>query len=138
MSRNSNSERRSWRNNGEQLVHSARISCCVQLIVCISSFSVGNGFVLAQEQQRAEQSYFQNCALCHADDGTGAMPGAPDLLTNSGWAKDTDAVLLKRIQQGIKTAGSPGMPPNAGNPALTERDVLLSIRYLRSLLAGNN
>ena len=138
MNRNMNSERRGWRNNGRHKVRSARLTCCTQVMVFVFIFTTENGLILAQDSTpTAAASYAQNCALCHGDDGTGAMPGTPDLLAKTIWANDSNTVLLKRIQRGITTPGSQtGMPPNAGNPELSEQNLLLAIQYLRSLLAA--
>ena len=137
MNRNMNSERRSWRNKNVQNASTASLISCVQVLLFVISLAARNGIVLAQESTPSAASYAQNCALCHGDDGTGAMPGTPDLLAKTVWANDTDAVLLTRIRQGITTPGSQtGMPPNAGNPELSEHDLLLAIQYLRSLLAA--
>lgn len=98
----------------------------------------GTQVVLAQDTiPAAAASYAQNCAVCHGEDATGAMPGTPDLLAQHAWAAYPNDELVKRIQEGIKTSASPsGMPPNAGNPSLTEVELRLAIEHLRRLLAA--
>ncbi len=104
-------------------------------------FFIWPGGLFAEQKNikvKPETIYIQNCAVCHGDDGTGAMPGIPSLIDDRSWAKYPNSELVKRIQNGIQPAKSEtGMPANAGNPALTENELLLSLVYLRSLTGSD-
>ena len=81
---------------------------------------------------RAEKLYLQNCMVCHADDGTGAMPGVTDLEENRAWSTMNKIKLLTRLKQGIeKSDTSMGMPAKGGNPDLTDKDLNEIINYMR-------
>ena len=81
---------------------------------------------------RGESLYLQNCMVCHADDGTGAMPGVPDLEGNRAWSTMDKIKLLTRLKQGIqKSDASIGMPAKGGNPDLTDKDLNEIINYMR-------
>jgi len=80
---------------------------------------------------RGENLYLQNCMVCHADDGTGAMPGVPDLEENRAWSTMNKIKLLTRLKQGIqKSDESMGMPAKGGNPNLTNKDLNEIINYM--------
>jgi len=137
MNRNMNNACGNCRNNCRQCLQQAALFYCVLVTVLMMTLASWSASVPAQESTPAANSYAQNCALCHGDDGAGAMPGVPELTLNMDWARMTDSVLVKRIQQGIKTPASQmGMPPNAGNPNLSEQDLRLAIEHLRQLLAA--
>ena len=81
---------------------------------------------------RGEKLYMQNCMVCHADDGSGAMPGVLDLEENRAWSSIDDIKLLTRLKQGIqKPDASISMPAKGGNPALTDKDLKEIIIYMR-------
>ncbi len=76
--------------------------------------------------------YQQTCVACHGQDGTGAVPGAPDLTAADGPLAQDDGILLRHITEGFKTPGSPmAMPPKGGNPALGGADIQRVLGYLR-------
>jgi len=80
-----------------------------------------------------EQVYVRNCMVCHADDGTGAMPGVADLTKNRKWLSLTEAQLLARLIEGIQTPGvSVTMPPRGGNPNLKDDDLRAVLFYMRN------
>lgn len=83
-------------------------------------------------QERGQAIYLQQCLVCHGADGTGAMPGVPDLTEPSGVLSKADELLLGSLINGVQRPGAPLlMPPKGGNPALTEtdmQDVLIFIR----------
>lgn len=138
MSRNMNNENTNCRNNGKQRMQRCGVGDGLVMMLFIV-LCAGTQAARAQDAiSAAADSYAQNCAVCHGDDGTGAMPGVPDLLARRTWSDYTTDELVKRIQQGIKTPASPsGMPPNAGNPALSEPDLRLAIEHLRKLLSAD-
>lgn len=79
-----------------------------------------------------EQLYLQNCTICHADDGSGAMPGVIDLQKNTSWATADEMKLLARLKQGIQKPGATmNMPAKGGNPNLTDNDLNEIIHYMR-------
>jgi len=79
-----------------------------------------------------EQLYMKNCMVCHADDGSGAMPGVVNLEEDRAWSTLNEEILLKRLKQGIqKQDGSIGMPAMGGNPNLTDKELKEMIRYMR-------
>lgn len=81
---------------------------------------------------RGEKLYMQNCMVCHADDGSGAMPGVLDLEENRAWSTMNKIKLLTRLKQGIqKTDESISMPAKGGNPNLTDKDLKEIINYMR-------
>jgi mono/diheme cytochrome c family protein len=81
---------------------------------------------------RGENLYRQNCMVCHADDGTGAMPGVSDLEKNRAWSTMDKIKLLTRLKQGIqKIDASMSMPAKGGNSDLTDKDLNEIINYMR-------
>ena len=86
----------------------------------------------ANAYSQGENLYMQNCMVCHADDGSGAMPGVLDLEENRAWSLIDDETLLTRLKQGIQKPGaSISMPAKGGNPNLTDKDLKEIIRYMR-------
>jgi mono/diheme cytochrome c family protein len=80
--------------------------------------------------------YQQNCIACHGTDGTGALPGVPDLTIKKGRLAKSDSTLIKNIIQGFQSAGSPmAMPPKGGNTKLTDTDIKEVVGYLRETFA---
>jgi len=83
-------------------------------------------------QTGGEQLYVQNCLICHADDGAGAMPGIAGLAENRNWSKISEDELLAKIKQGIVSPGAAiAMPPKGGNPDLTDSDIRKILKYIR-------
>ena len=81
---------------------------------------------------RGEKLYTQNCMVCHADDGTGAMPGVFDLAENKAWSTIDGQSLLEKLKKGIQREGTiMNMPAKGGNPNLTDKDLKEIINYMR-------
>ena len=79
-----------------------------------------------------EQLYLKNCMVCHADDGSGAMPGVSDLTENKSWAIVDKEILLSKLKRGIQKKGATmSMPAKGGNPNLTDNDLKMIIHYMR-------
>lgn len=82
-----------------------------------------------------EQVYMGSCMVCHGDDGSGGMPGVPDLTGNKALFNGDETLLVSRIKAGIATPGAAvSMPPNGGNPDLTVQQIELVLEYLRNIL----
>lgn len=80
-----------------------------------------------------KEIYQQTCVACHGPDGKGVFSGVPDFTNPQGRLGKTDEELLKNVQNGIQSPGSPmAMPPRGGNSALTGGDLRNVIKYLRS------
>jgi cytochrome c5 len=77
--------------------------------------------------------YTTRCAVCHGDDGTGAMPGIADLTEPGGPLSKADAVLLKEVINGVQRPGV-SMPPRGGDTSLSDADINAALRYLRRIV----
>jgi mono/diheme cytochrome c family protein len=85
----------------------------------------------AGDQGRGEIVYSGTCIACHGADGTGNLPGVPDLTEKDGALWQEDPVLITRMVNGFQTPGSPmAMPPRGGNPALTDADMKAALEYM--------
>jgi len=79
-----------------------------------------------------EQVYQQTCIACHGGDGSGTVPGAPNFSAAKSPLTKSDAVLLKNINEGFQTPGSPmAMPAKGGNSSLTADDIKQVLAYIR-------
>ena len=79
-----------------------------------------------------ENLYLQNCMVCHADDGSGAMPGVFDLTENKAWSTIDERSLLTKLKKGIQRKGAMmNMPAKGGNPDLSDDDLKGIINYMR-------
>jgi len=99
------------------------------VVICVTfvSFSVAAG-----DFSRGEAVYNGTCIACHGGDGTGSLPGVPDLSKKAELLTQDDAVLLKRMVEGFQSRGSPmAMPPRGGDPSLTEADLKAVLKYMR-------
>lgn len=88
--------------------------------------------ITVKAESMGEQLYAQNCMVCHAYDGSGAMAGVIDLEENRAWSTIDGQLLFKRLKQGIqKTGGGMSMPAKGGNPKLTDNELKKTIDYMR-------
>lgn len=85
-----------------------------------------------------QQRFAGTCSTCHGPDGKG-LPKLGKNLVTSEWAKSkTDAELLEFLKVG-RPALDPlnttkvDMPPKGGNPALTEKDLVDIVAFVRYL-----
>ena len=86
-----------------------------------------------RELGRGQAVYNGTCIACHGSDGTGSLPGVPDLTGPTGLLSQADAVLLRRMADGFQTPGSSmAMPAKGGNPALTDADLSAVLKYMRN------
>ena len=92
-----------------------------------ASLSVAAGY-----SGRGAAVFNGTCIACHGSDGTGSLPGVPDLTGKAGLLSQDDAVLLKRMAEGFQSPGSPmAMPPRGGDPALSDADLKTVLKYMR-------
>lgn len=92
----------------------------------------GTGMAVSGAAPSGKQVYDTSCIACHGQEGTGALPGAPDFTAVNGPLSQSDDILLRRITQGFQTPGSPmAMPAMGGNPNLTAADARAVLDYLR-------
>jgi cytochrome c5 len=76
--------------------------------------------------------YNETCIACHGGDGSGSLPGVPDLSGKAGPLSQADAFLVKRMADGFQTPGSPmKMPARGGVPALTDADLNAVLQSMR-------
>jgi len=98
----------------------------IALLVAATSIEAADG--------KGEQLYRQNCVGCHGSDGTGGMPGTPDLTDPAGALVKTDSVLLASIIKGTQgMSRGMAMPPRGGNASLTDDDLRATLGYLRRI-----
>jgi len=82
-----------------------------------------------------EGIYAESCAVCHGDDGSGAMPGIPDLTDPDGHLSKSDTDLLRSIINGVDYPGlATPMPPSE----LDEDTAKAVLKYLRATAQGGN
>ena len=91
------------------------------------------------ELDSGRQLFLATCAACHGASGQGMPNQGPDLRPSQFIARTPDADLVAFIAKG-RTPGEPGsttglpMPPRGGNAALSDRDLGLVVKYMRTLL----
>lgn len=78
------------------------------------------------------------CAACHAPDSTGIDGLGPDLHHNEFIISQSDDELVTFLKNGRATddpdnTTGVAMPPNGGDPSLSEDDLLDAVAYLRTL-----
>ena len=103
--------------------------CLIAAFLCVGLYvnafadtSTSNGYKV----------YTQNCTVCHDEDGTGLMPGVPDLNKSNDLHMRTVEQLVERIKQGSKNSDLPVvMPPKGGNPNLSDDDIRDVVIYMR-------
>lgn len=98
------------------------------LLMAANSFAEGESEVIAA----GKASYSVTCIACHGADGTGAIPGVPNLAGKDSPLSKSDEELAKNITEGFQSPGSMmAMPANGGNSALTDDDVKALVAFLR-------
>lgn len=86
----------------------------------------------ADDIARGAAVFNRTCIACHGSDGSGSLPGVPDLTDKAGPLSLNDAVLLKRMADGYQSPGSfMAMPPRGGDQALTDADLKAVLKYMR-------
>ena len=79
----------------------------------------------AADVNLGSQIYQQHCLMCHGNDGSGSMAGAPDFRRGEGLLQP-DPALLARIKRGKNAC-----PAYFG--ILDEQEILDLIAYIRTL-----
>ncbi|MBZ0105465.1 MAG: cytochrome c [Sulfuricella denitrificans] len=102
------------------------------IILATSGLAFVSLSVAADDPGRGEAVYKGTCIACHGGDGAGSLPGVPDLTEKAELLSQDDAILLRRMVEGFRSAGSPlEMPPRGGDPALTDADLKAVLKYMR-------
>lgn len=100
---------------------------------CLTCAALVSLSATASELNHGQLVYNGTCIACHGSDGTGSLPGIPDLTGKTGLLSQDDAVLLGRMADGFQSPGSSmAMPPKGGNPALTDADLKAVLKYMRN------
>lgn len=89
--------------------------------------------LVCAEKIKAEDIYVKSCYVCHGENASGNMPGVPDLANNERLFTDREDNIVERIKTGIQTPGNIAMPPNGGNPDLTDEELLSVLRYVKKI-----
>lgn len=98
----------------------------------LSMASVSSHAYAAGDPDRGAAVFNGTCIACHGSDGSGSLPGVPDLTGRAGLLSQDDTVLLKRMTEGFQSPGSPlAMPPRGGDPALSDADLKAVLKYMR-------
>ena len=101
------------------------------------AFALTSAWAVADDDSSAvsvgHAIYSQTCIACHGANGKGTIPGVADMTDADGALAKPDEELLKSITEGLQSPGSVlAMPPNGGNPTLTDEDVNAVLAYLRA------
>lgn len=100
---------------------------------CLACAALVSLSASASELGHGQAVYNGTCIACHGSDGTGSLPGVPDLTGKTGLLSQDDAVLLGRMADGFQSPGSSmAMPPKGGDPALTDADLSAVLKYMRN------
>ncbi len=87
---------------------------------------------------RGQTVYEETCVVCHGADGKGEIPGVPDFTKPDGPMKTPDNIHFGHVIDGFESPNSDmAMPPNGGNPDLTEQDVRDVLAYMRDRFGKN-
>ncbi len=115
--------------------------------ICAAIMLLGGGLLVGSPAQayhstpnadaeRGRQVYMQTCVACHGPDGTGSVPGTPDLTKPGGRLSKSNDVLLEHVRDGFRSEGSSmAMPPKGGNPSLREDELKDVIAYMHKFIA---
>lgn len=94
--------------------------------------AVGMSTTFANAEPSGEELYFQSCAMCHGDDGAGAMPGIPDMSGADGPLWKNDSELIAIIINGVERPDlSTPMPAKGGNDDLDLEKALRVLEFMR-------
>ena len=96
----------------------------LKTLICLV-FILNTIYVNAADPKRGSEMYATNCQICHADDGRGVVPDAPNFRFGDNLIKP-DRELFDAISSGK------GMMPGFRG-ILSEQDILNVISHLRTL-----
>ncbi|MDH5599935.1 MAG: cytochrome c [Gammaproteobacteria bacterium] len=86
---------------------------------------------VAYADEKGKELYMKNCVVCHADDGSGLMPGVADLTGKKAWLALDKNVLSLQIKKGIQNESGISMPAKGGNPNLSDDEIDKIIEFMR-------
>jgi mono/diheme cytochrome c family protein len=98
----------------------------------------GAGSGAPEEVAQGMDLFRGTCAACHGQDAKGITGLGQNLHKNQYVGSHTDEELLQYVIEG-RPANHPdntigvAMPPRAGNPNLTDDDIRLILKYIRTL-----
>jgi|GEM_PF-685113 len=105
----------------------------ILLVMGFSAQALADCGYNAGDAKAGDAIYHQTCVACHGEDGRGAVPGAPDFTKKGGPLSKPHALLTKHIKNGFQEPGAPlAMPPEGGNPDLTDQDIKNVHAYLHA------
>ena len=92
----------------------------------------------AEEIAQGQHEFRKTCATCHGQNAEGMPRLGKALHDNEFVQSNSDAELIEFLKVGRPTSHPDNtrgvdMPPKGGNPALTEEQMRLIVRYMRSL-----
>lgn len=124
MNKNSSAVDKNWKNNTFPVQRALKYALVMMFVFHALPIVAEAGL------KEGEKLYMQNCAVCHGEDGEGAMAGVNDLNQNSVWVSQPDAALLEKLKQGINKEGAVSMPPKGGNAELTDQELMEIIKFM--------
>jgi cytochrome c5 len=84
------------------------------------------------ELEKGRQIWLKTCMVCHLQ----GLAGSPPIGNQAAWkpriAKGMD-VLFKHAIEGFDSPEGNHMPAKGGNPALTDEEVKLAVKYVTSV-----
>jgi len=104
------------------------------LLATSTSIMLFSGVAGAQpvDVANGKERYEETCIACHGGNGKGAFAGMPDLTRKNGPFSKSDAELLQTVTDGLdRPEAEMAMPPQGGNPDLTESDIKDILAYMR-------
>ena len=110
-----------------------KVNKLIALSIAASALSMTAIPALAASEGQA--LFAQHCQMCHGADGKGAVPGTPNFTKPGGVLSQKDSVLMLRVLDGYKSAGSPmAMPPMKGQ--VSAKQVHQILLYLHKAFGG--
>ncbi|MDP1862550.1 MAG: cytochrome c [Thiobacillus sp.] len=114
------------------------MTCSRLIMLAVMGLAYASQSLAANDLARGTEVFNGTCIACHGTDGSGNLPGVPDLTGSKGLLSIQDAVLLKRMADGFQSPGSPmAMPPRGGDPGLTDADLKAVLKYMRKEFQSN-